>query len=151
MVLEMLAAYSLIIGVLVGAEHILEGMETKSQVVGAVEVPETATDKVMVLEKKILPIDTFNELPLDLEIAQPDTAEETSRPLSGVETRIVVTPPQQTTIPASLGAPNPNEELSKGTEYSTDPASKTERQKPYDIFEDVGFEEEGNGFEVWAK
>ena len=150
MVLELLAAYSLIIGTIVGVEHILQHSETEPQVSSAIEAPSLVLDEAIALEEGVIPMDMLTELPENSGLAQALHAEETSHTLLGIETETENPPSNQTMTPVSFVTPEPGSDAIEGKKHSVE-ASSDLRKKPYDVFEAVGFEEEANDIESWAK
>ena len=150
MVLELLAAYSLIIGTIVGVEHILQHSETEPQISSAIEAPSLVLDEAIALEGEVIPMDMLTELPENSGFAPALRAEETSHMLLGIETETEDPPSTQTMTPVSFVAPEPGSDAIEGKKHSVGEASDS-RKKPYDVFEAVGFEEEDNDIENWAK
>ena len=150
MVLELLAAYSLIIGTIVGVEHILQHTAAKPQVTSAIEAPSLVLDEAIALEGEAIPMDMLTELPENSGLAQGLRAEETSNTLLGIETETADFPSTQTVMPVSFIAPEPGADAIEGKKHSVEAGSGS-REKPYDVFEAVGFEEEDNDIENWAK
>ena len=62
MVLELLAAYGLIIGTIVGTGHALQHMDGEPQITSAVEVPSLSPSGAIEIDKDVVPIDTLSEL-----------------------------------------------------------------------------------------
>ena len=62
MVLELMTAYSLIIGTIVGAGHALQHIEDEPQTTGSVVVPSVLPSAAIALDKDVVPIDTLSEL-----------------------------------------------------------------------------------------
>ena len=150
MVLELLAAYSLIIGTIVGVEHILQHTEMEPRVTSAIEAPSLVLDEAIVLEGEVIPMDMLTELPEKSGLAQALRAEETSQTLLGIETETENPPSTQTMTTVDFVAPEPGLDAIEGKKHSVEEASDS-RKKPYDVFEAVGFEEEDDDIENWAK
>jgi len=150
MVLELLTAYGLIIGTIVGAGHTLQAMDAERAALSSNTPPEETTT----LEEKTVPIDRLTGVSGSDAIQEDDSSETVvseTRPDQGKPPKNLVadtsgTEDEMTPTPVSLES-DPVETVLKPSMKTSD--SKLE--KPYDVFEAVGYDDEDDDLEQWAK
>ena len=152
MVLELMAAYGLIIGTIVGAGHALQHMDGEPQITSAVEVPSLSPSGAIEIDKDVVPIDTLSELREEQSVPEKtiptaDGAELKKHPGT---TDTKETPVELSVTPVSFIVPDNVEDGEKTTMDLDAGVPEARQKKPYDIFEAVGFEDDED-FESWAK
>ena len=157
MVLELMTAYSLIIGTIVGAGHALQHIEDEPQTAGSVVVPSVLPSAAIALDKDVVPIDTLSELKEEQSVpgkkissaagSTDDEAEFKKQPDTANMNEPTIEP---SVTPVSFVVPDNVEDGAEITIDSGAGVPEAHQKKPYDIFEAVGFEDD-EGFESWAK
>ena len=149
MVLELLTAYGLIIGTFVGAGQALQAMNAEPATLSSNTEPGTISDETMTLEEKVVPIGQLTgvsesqAMQKDVLSERQTHQEKPTKKLvadtSGNEEAIIPTPVSLESDPVETGL-----EISSNK-------SDSKPEKPYDVFEAVGFEDEEDDLEQWAK
>ena len=157
MVLELMTAYILIIGTIVGTGHALQHMDGEPQVTGAVEVPSLSPRGAIAREKDVVPIDTLSELKEEQSDQEKKnfpvaelTADEVQLTKQSGTTNTNETPVEASLTPVRFVVPDSVEDGADTTIDSDAGVPEVRQGKPYDIFEAVGFEDDED-FESWAK
>ena len=157
MVLELVTAYSLIIGTIVGAGHALQHIEDEPQTTGSGVVPSELPSAAIALDKDVVPIDTLSELKEEQSVpgkkissaagSTDDEAEFKKQPDTANTNEPLIEP---SVTPVSFVVPDNVEDGAETTIDSDAGVLEGLQEKPYDIFEAVGFEDDED-FESWAK
>ena len=157
MVLELMTAYSLIIGTIVGAGHALQHIEDEPKTTGSVEISPVLPSAAIELDKDVVPIDTLSELKEEQSVpgkkissAAGSTDDEAEFKNQTDTTNMNEPPIEPSVTPVSFVVPDNVEDGSEITIDSGAGVPEAHQKKPYDIFEAVGFEDD-EGFESWAK
>ena len=157
MIVELIAAYGIIIGAIVGAGHALDHMYADLESNSSVETLSVFPNAEMMLEKNNIPIDTLSELEKEQSNLQSKTvvSDEPSNDDEGVkkQTSIMVVDEimtESSITPASFVPPNSIEDGIKRNVESGPGISIVREEKSYDVFESLGFEDDTN-IESWAK
>ena len=152
MVLELLAAYGLIIGTIVGTGHALQHMDGEPQITGSIEVPSLSPSGAIARERDVVPIDTLSELREEQSVPEKTipTADEAELKKQPGTTDTKETPVEPSVTPVSFIVPDNVEDGAKTTMDLDAGVPEARQEKPYDIFEAVGFEDDED-FESWAK
>ena len=157
MVLALIAAYGIIIGTILGTGHALHHMSGEPEATGSVETFSVLSGAEMELEKNNIPIDTLSELEEEQSVltsktlisGEPSNDDKSVRKQTGITVvDEMMTKPSMT--PASFVTPNNIEDGVKRNVETDSDMPKAGLEKPYDVFEAVGFEDDKN-FENWAK
>jgi len=150
MVLELLTAYGLIIGTIVGAGQALQAVDAERAALSSHTPPEETTT----LEEKTVPIDRLTGVS-GSDPTQEDASSETvvfetqsdqGKPSKNLVADTSGTQEEMTPTPVSLES-DPVETVLKPSMKTSD--SKLE--KPYDVFEAVGYDDKDDDLEQWAK
>ena len=157
MVLELIAAYGIIIGTILGTGHALHHMSGDPEATSSVETLSVLPGAEMKLEKNNIPIDTLSELEEEQSVltskvsvsGEPSNDDESVRKQTGI-TVVDEMMTKSSMTPASFVTPNNIEDGVKRNVETDSDMPKAGLEKPYDVFEAVGFEDDKN-FENWAK
>ena len=151
MVLELITAYGIIVGTIVGTGHALYHMHDEPEATSSVETLPVLPNAEMRSGKYNVPIDTLSELKEEQFISSSKTlvSGETSNGDGRVKKQSGIQVVDDTMIESSTAPVSAEEGVERsGKTYPGIP--KARQEKPYDIFEAVGFEDDEN-FESWAK
>jgi len=157
MVLELIAAYGIIIGTILGTGHALHHMSGEPEATSSVQTLSVLPSAEMELEKNNPPIDTLSELEEEQSVLTSKTLvsgeqsnhDESVRKQAGI-TVVDEMMTKSSMTPASFVTPNNIEDGEKRNVETDSDIPKAGLEKPYDVFEAVGFEDDKN-FENWAK
>ena len=151
MVLELITAYGIIVGTIVGTGHALYHMHGEPEATGSVETLPVLPSAEMPSDKNYVPIDTLSELKEEQFISSSKTlvTGETSNGEGSVKKQSGIQVVDDTMIESSTAPVSAEEGVERSVKtYRGRP--KARQEKPYDIFEAVGFEDDEN-FDNWAK
>ena len=150
MVLELLTAYGLIIGTIVGAGQALQAMDAERAALTSNTSPEETTT----LKKKTVPIDRLTgvsgsdamQKDASSETVASETLSDQGKPPKNLVADTSGTEDEMTPTPVSLES-DPVETVLKPSMKTSD----NKLEKPYDVFEAVGYDDKDDDLEQWAK
>ena len=150
MILELLTAYGLIIGTIVGTGQALQAMDAEGRAdLSSNTTSGAISDETMTLKEKVVPIGqltgvsesqpTQKDVPSENQIHQEKPPKNLVGDPSRTEEEIMPTPVSLESDPVDTGL-----EISSNKSVS-------KPEKPYDVFEAIGFDDEEDDLEQWAK